>query len=226
MTGVAVNVTEVPGQIVVADGATVTDGTTRSFTVIVIWLLVTVGDDGQIAFVVITTVTLSVFTKELLEKVGLFVPTSTPFTFHWYDGFVPPFVGVAVNVTDVPAQIVDPGLALIRTEGVTVGFRVNVMLKGVPVQLPDFGVTTYVTDTGEVVEFVSAPVENPAWSVPPASPVTPATVGAGQLYVVPAGILFVPVKSPEFKLTLAPLQIAAGVWLAILGLGLTVTVIV
>ena len=82
MTGVAVNVTEVPGQIVVADGATVTDGTTRSFTVIVIWLLVTVGDDGQIAFVVITTVTLSVFTKELLEKVGLFVPTSTPFTFH------------------------------------------------------------------------------------------------------------------------------------------------
>ena len=37
--------------------------------------------------------------------VGLFVPTFDPFNCHWYDGFVPPFVGVAVNVTEVPAQI-------------------------------------------------------------------------------------------------------------------------
>ena len=27
-----------------------------------------------------------------------------PFTFHWYDGEVPPLVGVAVKVTDVPAH--------------------------------------------------------------------------------------------------------------------------
>ena len=27
-----------------------------------------------------------------------------PFTFHWYVGVVPPLVGVAVKVTDVPAQ--------------------------------------------------------------------------------------------------------------------------
>jgi hypothetical protein len=34
------------------------------------------------------------------------VPAFTPFTFHWYDGVVPPLVGVAVKVTLVPAQIV------------------------------------------------------------------------------------------------------------------------
>ena len=27
-----------------------------------------------------------------------------PFTFHWYAGVDPPFVGVAVNKTEVPAQ--------------------------------------------------------------------------------------------------------------------------
>ena len=27
-----------------------------------------------------------------------------PLTFHWYEGVVPPFVGVAVKVTDVPEQ--------------------------------------------------------------------------------------------------------------------------
>ena len=32
---------------------------------------------------------------------------------------MPPFVGVAVNVTDVPAQIVLPGLAAILTDGAT-----------------------------------------------------------------------------------------------------------
>ena len=31
-------------------------------------------------------------------------PWFTPFTFHWYAGVAPPLVGVAVKVTDVPAQ--------------------------------------------------------------------------------------------------------------------------
>ena len=35
----------------------------------------------------------------------MFVPTLVPLSFHWYDGVTPPFVGVAVNVTLVPAQI-------------------------------------------------------------------------------------------------------------------------
>jgi hypothetical protein len=33
-----------------------------------------------------------------------FVPAFIPLTFHWYEGIVPPFVGVAVNVTDDPGQ--------------------------------------------------------------------------------------------------------------------------
>jgi hypothetical protein len=37
---------------------------------------------------------------------------------------VPPFVGVAVNVTFVPVQIVLPGLAAMLTDGVTVGVTV------------------------------------------------------------------------------------------------------
>ena len=34
------------------------------------------------------------------------VPTFEPFNFHWYVGVVPPFVGVAMKVTEAPAQIV------------------------------------------------------------------------------------------------------------------------
>ena len=41
-----------------------------------------------------------------------------PFTFHWYEGVLPPLVGVAVNVTEVPAQIF-VALGLTATEGVT-----------------------------------------------------------------------------------------------------------
>jgi hypothetical protein len=37
-------------------------------------------------------------------KVELLVPCGLPFTLHWYDGVVPSLVGVAVKVTDVPAQ--------------------------------------------------------------------------------------------------------------------------
>ena len=37
-------------------------------------------------------------------KIWEFVPELTPFTFHWYAGVVPPFIGVAVKVTDDPGQ--------------------------------------------------------------------------------------------------------------------------
>ena len=40
---------------------------------------------------------------------------------------MPPLVGVAVKVTEVPAQIVLPGLTEILTEGVTFAFTVIVM---------------------------------------------------------------------------------------------------
>ena len=36
----------------------------------------------------------------------LLVPTFKAFTLHWYKGLLPPSVGVAVKVTDSPAQII------------------------------------------------------------------------------------------------------------------------
>ena len=41
-----------------------------------------------------------------------------PFFFHWYDGDEPPLVGVAVKVTEVPAQILVV-LGDIDTDGTT-----------------------------------------------------------------------------------------------------------
>lgn len=56
------------------------------------------------------------------------MPVFTPFSFHWYDGVVPPLVGVAVNVTDVAEQIVLPGFAAILTAGVRALVLVTVMV--------------------------------------------------------------------------------------------------
>lgn len=123
---VAVKVTDAPGQIVVADAAMETDGVIRSFTVITITLLVTEAGAGQTAFEVTITVTLSVLVSVEEVKVELFVPTFTPFTCHWYEGLAPAFVGVAVKVTLVPAQILLPGLAEIKTEGTVEGVTVTV----------------------------------------------------------------------------------------------------
>ena len=36
-------------------------------------------------------------------KIDEFVPALIPLTFHWYDG-APPFIGVALKVTDDPGQ--------------------------------------------------------------------------------------------------------------------------
>jgi hypothetical protein len=47
---------------------------------------------------------------------------------HWYVGAIPPLLGRAVNVTDVPAQIAPTGLELIVTDGFTMGFTVNTRL--------------------------------------------------------------------------------------------------
>ena len=51
----------------------------------------------------------------------------TPPFFHWYVGVVPPFVGVAVNITDVPEQIAPAGFADILTLAVTLGSTVMVI---------------------------------------------------------------------------------------------------
>ena len=82
LTGFAVKVTEPPGQIVVADAETVTDGTGAGVTVIGIALLVADTGDAHGAFDVITTVTLSLLFSVVVVNVGLFVPTFVPFTLH------------------------------------------------------------------------------------------------------------------------------------------------
>lgn len=83
LTGVAVNVTEVPAHIVpVGLSAMVTAGVTLALTVIVTGALVAVGEVVQVAFEVITTVTTSPFVSVAEENVGLSVPALTALTLH------------------------------------------------------------------------------------------------------------------------------------------------
>ena len=62
---------------------------------------------------------------------------------------MPPFVGVAVNVTLVPEQIVLPGLAVMLTDGVTVAPTIIVIPGDVAVvglaQLSEEVITTVIT---------------------------------------------------------------------------------
>ena len=74
---------------------------------------------------------------------GAFVP----FTFHWYAGDVPPFVGVAVKVTDVPAQTGLADAAMVTLTGSS-GFTVMVTvleLAGLPMVHVSLDVSTQVT---------------------------------------------------------------------------------
>jgi hypothetical protein len=126
LTGVAVNVTEVPGHIVVADATTVTDGTGAGFTVMVIPVLVTTAGEAQTAFDVNSSVTTSLLLRAVEVKVALLVPAFIPLTFHWKVGAAPPFIGVAVNVTEVPGHIVVAD-AVTDTEGTTRSLTVMVI---------------------------------------------------------------------------------------------------
>lgn len=127
LVGVAVNVTDVPLQIELPGlAAILTEGVTLVVTVIVILELVAVAGDAHAALLVITQLTISPFTSAAFVYVVLFAPTLLPFNFHWKAGVVPPLVGVAVKVTDVPVQIVLPGLAPMLMPGVIVGVTVIV----------------------------------------------------------------------------------------------------
>jgi len=78
-----------------------------------------------VAFDVITHVTASVLANVVEVNVAEFVPEFVPLIFHWYEGAVPPFVGVAVNVTVVPAQMV-VAVAAMETLAVKTGFTTMV----------------------------------------------------------------------------------------------------
>ena len=91
--------------------------------------------------------------------VVLFVPAFIPLTFHWYAGAVPPFVGVAVKVTDVPEQT---GLtaAAIEMSAVTKALTFIVFPAETPSHVPPLAVRVKVAiplnpDGGVQVAFKS-----------------------------------------------------------------------
>ena len=143
----AVKVTEVPVQIGFEDAAIVILAGKLGFTVIVIALEVAGLPVTQEAFEVKTQVTISPLTKAALLYVVEFVPTFTPFNFHWYVGVVPPFVGVAVYVIEVPAQVGFAEAAILilaTTFGLTVIVTV-LEVAGLPVAQVAFDVILQVT---------------------------------------------------------------------------------
>ncbi len=75
------------------------------------------------------------------------VPTFTPFTCHWYAGVVPPLVGVAVYVTEVPEQTgFAEGAMDTLTGNVVLTVIVTVLdVAGLPVAQDAFDVRTQVT---------------------------------------------------------------------------------
>lgn len=82
LTGVAVNVTVAPGQIVVVDAAILTEGVTKGFTIIVILLLVTIEGVAQLASLVMLQLTTSPFESGPIVSEEVLPPTMLPFTNH------------------------------------------------------------------------------------------------------------------------------------------------
>ena len=83
MVGVAVNVTAVPEQIVVAEAVMETSVVTLCVTLSVIVLLVTVVAVTHGALLVSSQLTASLSERAALLYVLLFVPTGFPFRYHW-----------------------------------------------------------------------------------------------------------------------------------------------
>ena len=75
-------VTDVPAQNIDWEEVIDTVGVSKGFTVIVIILLVAIAGTGQVALEVISTLTWLPFINAVVVKVGLFVPTATPLTYH------------------------------------------------------------------------------------------------------------------------------------------------
>lgn len=104
--------TEVPAQTGTEGTAAIATLTgTPDVTDIVIVLEVAVFGEAHGSFEVRSQVTASASARAVLVKVGLPVLTTMPLTFQLYWGDVPPLVGVAVKVTDVPGQIAPTGRA-------------------------------------------------------------------------------------------------------------------
>ena len=107
LVGVAVKVTEAPEAegLVPAVRAITTDGTTDALTPMVIELLAAVVDVTHDELDVIVQATTAPAVKVVVVKVAELVPAAAPFTVQAKVGVLPPLVGVAVKVTDAPAQV-------------------------------------------------------------------------------------------------------------------------
>jgi len=117
----------VPAQILVADPAMEIEGGNRGFTIIVTLLLVAVAGVAQTASELRIQEIISPLFSALSVKLLLFVPTLTPFFFHWYIGIAPPLTITEEKLTGVLAQIVFPDVAT-EMEGVNSGLTIIVML--------------------------------------------------------------------------------------------------
>jgi hypothetical protein len=148
LTGVAVKVTEVPEQMVVAEAAMLTL-TARLFVTDIVTVLDVAGlPVAHPMLEVSSQVTASPLFKVLLVNVALFEPTDTPLTYHAYTGVVPPLTAVAVKVTGVPSQMVPAGeavmLMLTGCRGAT-SMTTVLDVAGLPVAQVAFDVTTQAT---------------------------------------------------------------------------------
>ena len=104
----AVKVTAVPLQME-PDGlaVTFTEIGTDGFTVMLMILDVAgLPVTQQVTVVVTTQLTWSPLASEEVTNVELLEPAFKPLTFHWNIGFAPILTGVAVNVTEVPEQMI------------------------------------------------------------------------------------------------------------------------
>jgi hypothetical protein len=82
-------------------------------------LLLVAGDPVAqgVALEVKITLTTSLLANVDEVNILLFVPAGEPLTSHWYAGVVPPFTGVAVNVTLLPAHMVVADAAMLTLTG-------------------------------------------------------------------------------------------------------------
>ncbi len=143
LVGEAVNVTEDPAQIEFADSKILTEAGKFGLTVIVTTFDVTGLPVEHVAFDVIFTVIASLLTNVVDVQVDEVSPLmAVAPLYHWYAGTVPPLVGVAVNVTEDPAQI-EFAVAKILTEAIKFALTVIVTtfdVAGLPVEHVAFDV--------------------------------------------------------------------------------------
>jgi hypothetical protein len=126
LTGTAVNVTDVPEQIAPeGEDVMLTLAGRFGLTTMVTALEVAGLPDLHVSEELISTVITSPFAKTDEVYVLPVAPAIfTPPFFHWKVGVVPPLTGVAVKVTDVPAQMTPAGKAAMVTLAGRFGFTI------------------------------------------------------------------------------------------------------